>query len=83
MSTPAASSPLGWALAFRVRSRDKAMKELRRAEGLLEKRLRVTSCEPYWKIAGLRMCEATGQLHDGTGECEGVSLNSLADINLC
>ena len=49
---------VGWTLMFRVRNRDKAEKELRRAEELLGQELRLRNCEPYWKIPELWRCEA-------------------------
>ena len=49
---------VGWTLMFRVRNRDKAEKELRRAEELLGQELRLGKCEQYWKIPELWSCEA-------------------------
>ena len=49
---------VGWTLMFRVRTRDKAKKELRRAEELLGTELRVGTCERYWKIPELWTCDA-------------------------
>jgi hypothetical protein len=49
---------VGWTLMFRVRNRDKAEKELRRAEELLGEELRLRNCEPYWKIPELWRCQA-------------------------
>lgn len=51
-----------WSLIFRVGNRDKAMKELQRAEALLGQSLQVASFEPYWKIDGEWRCEATAQI---------------------
>ncbi len=51
-----------WSLIFRVGNRDKAMKELRRAESLLGQSLQVASFEPYWKTEGQWRCEATAQI---------------------
>jgi hypothetical protein len=51
-----------WKLALRVSRRDKADKELRRAQELLQNDLQVASREPYWKIPELWMCEATTRL---------------------
>ena len=49
---------VGWTLMFRVGSRDKANKALRRAQELLSHELRVSGCERYWKIPGLWTCNA-------------------------
>ena len=49
---------VGWTLMFRVRTGDKAKKELRRAEELLGTELRVGTCERYWKIPELWTCDA-------------------------
>jgi hypothetical protein len=49
---------VGWTLMFRVRTRDKARKELRRAEELLGIELSVGTCERYWKIPELWTCNA-------------------------
>jgi hypothetical protein len=54
--------PVYWSLIFRVGNRDKAMKELRRAEALLGRSLQVASFEPYWKTGGQWRCEATAQI---------------------
>ena len=62
MSKPDGMHPVYWSLIFRVGNRDKAMKELRRAESLLGQSLQVASFEPYWKIDGEWRCEATAQI---------------------
>ena len=49
---------VGWTLMFRVRTRDKAKKEPRRAEELLGTELCVGTCERYWKIPELWTCGA-------------------------
>jgi len=43
---------------FRVGSREKAQRQLRRAEQLLGSELRVNGCERYWKIPELWTCNA-------------------------
>lgn len=62
MSKSDGMHPVYWSLIFRVGNRDKAMKELRRAEALLGRTLQVASFEPYWKIDGRWRCEATAQI---------------------
>jgi hypothetical protein len=62
MTKPDGLHPVYWSLIFRVGNRDKAMKELRRAEALLGRSLQVASFEPYWKIDGEWRCEATAQI---------------------
>jgi hypothetical protein len=62
MSKSDGMHPVYWSLIFRVRNRDKAMKELRRAEALLGRSLQVASFEPYWKIDREWRCEATVQI---------------------
>lgn len=62
MSKSDATHPVYWSLIFRVGNRDKAMKELRRAEALLGRSLQVASFEPYWKTEGQWRCEATAQI---------------------
>jgi hypothetical protein len=62
MSKPDGMHPVYWSLIFRVGNRDKAMKELHRAEALLGRSLQVASFEPYWKIDGEWRCEATAQI---------------------
>ena len=62
MTEPDGIHPVYWSLIFRVGNRDKAVKELLRAEGLLGQSLQVASFEPYWKIDGQWRCEATAQI---------------------
>lgn len=62
MSKSDATHPVHWSLIFRVGSRDKAMKELRRAEALLGRTFQVASFEPYWKTEGQWRCEANAQI---------------------
>jgi hypothetical protein len=66
MSKSDAMQPVYWSLIFRVGNRDKAMKELRRAEALLGRSLQVASFEPYWKIDGQWRCEATAHIPAAT-----------------
>jgi hypothetical protein len=62
MSKSEGTHSVYWSLIFRVGNRDKAMKELRRAEALFGRSLRVASFEPYWKTDGQWRCEASAQL---------------------
>ena len=71
--------PVYWSLIFRVGNRDKAVKELRRAEALLGQSLLVASFEPYWKIDGEWRCEATAQI-EGASPAELIA-NSLLLAN--
>ena len=52
------NTTVGWTLMFRVKNRDKATRELARAEELLGQQLSVNSCERYWKIPELWTCDA-------------------------
>jgi hypothetical protein len=50
---------IGLTLMFRVSSRDKAKKQLQRAQELLGHELRLSKCERYWKIPELWTCDTT------------------------
>jgi hypothetical protein len=54
-SSPSAS--LALTLMFRVRSREKAERELARTAALFGEPLRLLKCERYWKIPELWVCE--------------------------
>ena len=52
------TTTVGWTLMFRVKNRDKAKKELGRAEELLGLEFSLGACERYWKIPELWTCDA-------------------------
>lgn len=79
MSKSDGMHPVYWSLIFRVGNRDKAMKELRRAEALLGRTLQVASFEPYWKIDGEWRLEATAQIP--ATSADGLVTNSLLLAN--
>ena len=62
MSKKTTGIAIYWRLMFRVSNRNKADKQFKRAEALLGQKFRTLCCEPYWKISGVWICEATAHI---------------------
>jgi hypothetical protein len=65
---------IAWTLMFRVKNRQKADREIERAEALIGVKLPVVKCEPYWKDSRLWCVETVTALgssdpHEQIAEC--------------